>query len=152
MVKPFLLIILLGVPMLCFSQSSIYSSSGEVTQNGMTMSHVIGSVANIESEDGMLSTGAMAQYSVAATTGLDLVDVTLLSVYPNPTADVFVLRTGELKNLSYTISNAEGAVIYSSTIQEEETFIDFSRYSVGVYYLSLTQEGKMVKSFSIIKK
>lgn len=152
MVKQFLLFTLLGVPMLGYSQAYTYGSVGEKTQNGLTLSHALDYKANVESADGMLAMGPMAQYTVAATTGLELVDVTLLSVYPNPTADVLVLKTGELKNLSFTVCNAEGAMLFSATVRGEETSVDFFGYASGVYYLTLTQKGKSIKSFSIIKK
>ena len=152
MVKQILLTTLVGVPLLGFSQANVYSSVGENTQNGLTLSYVVDDMASIESEDGMLSTGAMAQYSVAATTGLDLVDVTLLSVYPNPTADVLVLRIGELKNVTYAISDASGKQLRTAKVKSEEERIDFSHYVQGVYHLSVVQDGRVLKTFSIVKK
>lgn len=150
--KQFLLTTLVGLPLFGFAQANIYSSGGENTQNGLTMSHVIGTMVYAESEDGMLSTGAMAQYSVSATTGLELVNVTLLSVYPNPTADVLVLRTGELKNVTYAISDASGKQLRTAKVKSEEERIDFSNYVQGVYHLSVVQDGRVLKTFSIVKK
>lgn len=150
--KQFLLTTLVGLPLFGFAQANIYSSVGENTQNGLTMSHVIGTMVYAESEDGMLSTGAMAQYSVSATTGLELVNVTLLSVYPNPTADVLVLRTGELKNVTYAISDASGKQLRTAKVKSEEERIDFSNYVQGVYHLSVVQDGRVLKTFSIVKK
>ncbi len=138
--------------MLGYSQAYTYGSVGEKTQNGLTLSHALDYKTNVESADGLLSTGPLAQYTVAATTGLDLEDVTLLSVYPNPTADVLVLKTGELSNVSFLLSDAEGRTLQRSKISSGETSIDFSSYASGVYHLTLTQKGKAIKSFSIIKK
>ncbi len=152
MVKQFLLFTLLCVPMLGYAQANTYGSLGEKTQNGLTLSHVLDYKANVESADGMLSTGPMAHYTVAATTGLDLEDVTLLSVYPNPTTDVLVLKTGELSNVSFLLSDAEGRILQRSKISSVETLVDFSGYASGVYHLTLTQKGKSIKTFSIIKK
>ncbi len=152
MVKQFLLFTLLGVPMLGYSQAYTYGSVGEKTQNGLTLSHALDYKANVESADGMLAMGPMAQYTVAATTGLNLVDVTLLSVYPNPTTDVLVLKTGELSNVSFWLSDSEGRTLQKSEVSTSETSVDFSGYASGVYYLTLTQKGKSIKSFSIIKK
>lgn len=152
MVKQILLLTALGIPLLVYSQTSAYSSVGEKSENGLTLSHALDYKANVESADGMLSMGPMAQYTVAATTGLDLVDVTLLTVYPNPTADVLVLKTGELSNVSFLLSDAEGRILQRSKISSVETSIDFSSYASGVYHLTLNQKGKAIKSFSIIKK
>lgn len=152
MIKRILLLTTLGIPMLGYSQSNTYGSLGEKSENGLSVSSVLDYKLNAESSDGQLSTGPLAHYTVAATTGLELVDVTLLSVYPNPTADVLVLKTGGLKNASFSVCNAEGAVLFSSSVRRDETSIDFSDYAAGVYYLTLTQKGKVIKTFSIIKK
>lgn len=147
-----LLTTLAGVPVLCHSQSNIYSSADERTEDGMTIYHVVGNVAALESEDGALSTGNLIPYSVATTTGLEYTDVSLLTVYPNPTKDVLVLTTGELKNLTMTLTNAEGQQLLSAQVRDSETRIDFSRYASGLYHLTLTQGETIVKSFSIVKK
>ena len=143
---------LASVPALCHSQSNIYSSADERTEDGMTIYHVVGNVAALESEDGALSTGNLIPYSVATTTGLEYTDVSLLTVYPNPTKDVLVLTTGELKNLTMTLTNAEGQQLLSAQVRDSETRIDFSRYASGLYHLTLTQGETIVKSFSIVKK
>ncbi|MCR5498440.1 MAG: T9SS type A sorting domain-containing protein [Paludibacteraceae bacterium] len=147
-----LLTTLAGVPVLCHSQSNIYSSANERSEDGMTLYHVVGNMAALESEDGALSTGNLIPYSVATTTGLDLTDVSLLTVYPNPTKDVLVLTTGELKNLTMTLTNAEGQQLLSAQVRDSETRIDFSRYASGLYHLTLAQGETIVKSFSIVKK
>ncbi len=153
MVKQILLLTALGIPLLVYSQTSAYSSVGEKSENGLTLSHVLDYKANVESADGSLSTGPMApQYTVSATVGLDLVDVTLMSVYPNPTADVLVLKTGGLSNVSFLLSDAEGRILQRSKISSVETSIDFSSYASGVYHLSVKQDGKTVKTFQIVKR
>lgn len=152
MIKQILLFTTLGIPLLGHSQSGLYGSAGENTESGLTASVVLDYKLNVESESGELTTGPLANYTVAATTGLELVDVTLLTVYPNPTADLLLLRTGELKNLSFSVCNAEGSTLYSSSVQGAERSVDFSRYPSGLYFLTLTQNGKVIKSFSIIKK
>lgn len=148
----FMLATLTGVPILCHSQANVYSSAAEKAENDMTLYHVIGNAVALEAEDGSLSTGNLIPYSVATTTGLELTDISLLTVYPNPTKDVLVLTTGELKNLTMTLTNEAGQQLLSAPVRDSETRIDFSRYASGLYHLTLTQGEAIVKSFSIIKK
>ncbi len=143
---------LTGVPILCHSQANVYSSAGEKVENNMVLSHVVGNVVTMEAEDGSLSTGNLIQYSVATTTGLGITDVELLSVYPNPTKDVLVLKTGELKNLTMVLTDAEGQQLLAAPVRDSETRIDFSRYASGLYHLTLTSGETVVKTFSIVKK
>jgi hypothetical protein len=148
----FMLATLTGVPILCHSQANVYSSAAEKAENDMTLYHVIGNAVALEAEDGSLSTGNLIPYSVATTTGLELTDISLLTVYPNPTKDVLVLTTGELKNLTMTLTNEAGQQLLSAPVRDSETRIDFSRYASGLYHLTLTQGEAIVKSFSIVKK
>lgn len=152
--KILLLTTLMGGSSMLYSQGSIYTSVEENAENGMTFSHVVGGLANMESLDGRISTGSLFQYQyeITTTTGTELVDVALLSVYPNPTKDILILKTGELKNVTMILSNAEGKQLKMTDILEYETSIDFSSYGEGVYYLSLIQNNTKIKSFSIIKK
>ncbi|MBR5695763.1 MAG: T9SS type A sorting domain-containing protein [Paludibacteraceae bacterium] len=143
---------LAGVPIFCHAQSNLYSSAAEKTQSDLTLYHVVGNVAAMESEDGALSTGNLIPYNVATTTGMELTSITLLSVYPNPTKDVLVLTTGEFKNLTMTLTNAEGQQLLSAPVRESETRINFSSYASGLYHLTLTHDETIVKSFSIVKK
>lgn len=142
---------LVCAPFFCYSQVNVYSSAAENTQNDLTMSHVIGNVVNLESEDGMLSTGALVQYRVAVVTGTEITDVSLLSVYPNPTKDVLVLTTGEMKGLTMSLTNEEGKLLISSSVRDSATSIDFSQYASGLYHLTLRLGSKIVKTFSIVK-
>ena len=148
----FMLATLTGVPILCHSQANVYSSAGEKVENNMVLSHVVGNVVTMEAEDGSLSTGNLIQYSVATTTGLGITDVELLSVYPNPTKDVLVLKTGELKNLTMVLTDVEGQQLLAAPVRDSETRIDFSRYASGLYHLTLTSGETVVKTFSIVKK
>lgn len=148
----FMLAALTGVPILCHSQANVYSSAAEKAENDMTLYHVVGNAVALDAEGGSLSTGNLIQYSVATTTGMEFTDVTLLSVYPNPTQDVLVLKTGELKNLTMVLTNAEGQQLLVAPVRDSETRIDFSRYASGLYNLTLTTGKSVVKSFSIVKK
>lgn len=153
MVKQIISLFMLGLPMLVYSQTSVNSSSSTKTSsNGYSMTHVIGQVARNTSKNGQLSAGVLSKYTVTATTGLDLVDMALLSIYPNPTEDVLLLKTSMQEGLSYMLSSSEGKILFSEKIVEEETAVDFSQFSAGIYYLTLRQQGKVIKTFSIIKK
>lgn len=152
MLKHFLSLTLMFVsPFLCHSQANVYSSAAEKSQSDMSISHVVGNVVSLESEDGSLSTGALVQYSVAVVTGMDVEEISLLTVYPNPTKDVLVLRTGGLKGLTMTLTDAEGKLLQTAQVRDEETSVDFSRYAAGLYQLTLTRGKGVVKTFSVIK-
>lgn len=153
MIKNFLFFMLLSIPCLGYSQSNVYSSSAENSQNDLSFSHVIGDVLNMSSENGEISSGILSSYTISpVVTGEDLMGIELLSVYPNPTKDILVLRIGELGGAIYTLSNSEGVILQKCDLILNETKIDFSSYQAGVYYLNIIQNGSVIKSFSVLKK
>ena len=116
------------------------------------MSHIIGQVSAAESSNGMLSAGAGSSYQIESVTGNELVEVSLLAVYPNPTIDILLLRTGDLNEPGFRVTDMAGRTVASGKASGEETPIDFSTLSSGVYHLSVHSGGSVLKTFRIIKK
>lgn len=149
--RGFFLVLLAGLPMTVASQC-VNSSSAENTQNGVSMSHIIGQTVAAESDNGMLSAGVVSSYQISALTGNELIGVSLVAVYPNPTSDILVLNTGDLTDASYRIIDMEGKTISTGKANDGETKIDFSTLPIGVYHLSVYSKESAQKTFRIIKK
>lgn len=130
----------------------VNSSSAEVSLAGVTMSHVIGQTVTAESEDGRISAGQLAQYSVSVLTGEELTGVFLTYIYPNPTEDILLLHAGELRDLSYAVIDMRGVVMASATIGQQEEMVDFSAFQRGSYTLILYRGTERVKTFGVIKR
>ncbi|HOY33406.1 MAG TPA: kelch repeat-containing protein [Bacteroidales bacterium] len=66
---------------------------------------------------------------------------TLLSnylIYPNPSSDyIFITTTSEIKNGTILLYSIHGELLLKQSAQEEETMIDISTLSKGVYILKL---------------
>lgn len=73
------------------------------------------------------------------------------ALYPNPSADELYIRTEEFtKDLSYTISSAEGKLIRSGTIDQMVTELSTSTIQSGLYFVAISKNGKPVSVKKLI--
>ncbi len=72
----------------------------------------------------------------------------LISIYPNPTHNKLYLETKEQGTLF--VENVLGTNVYTKTIIENKTGIDFSNLSEGIYMLRF-QTYNSVKTLKVLK-
>lgn len=81
-----------------------------------------------------------------------------LSIYPNPTNDVFTLNieglsTGE--NFTYFVYTSYGKEVYRQVVQAKssnyESIIDLSRFVAGIYFVSVQSE-QGINTVKLVKK
>ena len=74
--------------------------------------------------------------------------------YPNPTEDKITLRVNDnLKNVTLLIVSPQGALIQSEEISNfQETTLDFSTYSDGIYFVTVQQQNGFFKTIKITVK
>ena len=75
------------------------------------------------------------------------------SVYPNPTAGTLKLRIEnyDIKNLKYHIYAINGTLFQSTKVVDNETLVSIEKFVPGVYFMKVTDNNKVVKTFKIIK-
>jgi hypothetical protein len=79
-----------------------------------------------------------------------LLDVQLI-VYPNPTSEMLYVSHPELNSFFIQISDLNGKLIYSNTINKEEP-LDVSNYSQGMYLVTIeNKESNKKNTYKIIK-
>lgn len=79
-----------------------------------------------------------------------LLDVQL-RVYPNPTSQMLYVSHPELNSFLIQISDLNGKLIYSNTINKEEP-LDVSNYSQGMYLVTIeNKQSNKKNTYKIIK-
>jgi len=79
-----------------------------------------------------------------------LLDVQI-RVYPNPTSEMLYVSHPELNSFYIQISDLNGKLIYSNTINKEEP-LDISNYSQGMYLVTIeNKETNKKNTYKIIK-
>jgi len=76
-----------------------------------------------------------------------------ITAFPNPTTDFISLKveSSKTESLQYTITDLSGRVLQTNKLLENNQQINFSGYAVGTYFITISQNSKLVKSFKIIK-
>jgi N-acetylneuraminic acid mutarotase len=76
-----------------------------------------------------------------------------ISIFPNPTTDFISINvTEEVKNISPKIQifTGDGKEVLSQKINETKNTFDVSKFAKGVYYISLSNETKLISTKKII--
>jgi hypothetical protein len=77
-----------------------------------------------------------------------------IKVYPNPADDFIHLEIGAplTEKLLYIVTDQSGKITLRGHTNELLSQVDFSGYSTGIYFLTVLQKNRILKSFKIIKK
>ncbi len=86
----------------------------------------------------------------------EFTDVNLLiTAFPNPTIDILslVIVNDKWQDLSCTLSDISGKTVSKNLkIASVETSISMQGLNQGIYFLTVTNSNKTIKTFKIIKK
>lgn len=144
---------------------SSYSQKNTVVSGGIATGSTGSSIYSIGQIDyktqistsGFVSQGVQQPYEVI------VLDVTLedeplvnVFVYPNPTKDIATIDFKDYlnwDNLKYILVDINGKIIQKNKeITDNNTNIDISVLPLGIYFLNITTNEKLLKTFKIIKK
>ena len=146
-----------GTSLWGFSQSSFVSAGGDNATDKGSISFSVGQISTeyATASVGSVSQGVQVVYDVL-TVGIDnYPSVTLMQVYPNPTASGVALRFDDVSQFvpcSAVLYDADGKALQHIEVSENLTYIPMYNYVSGIYYLNVSQNKNILKNFKIIKK
>jgi hypothetical protein len=139
------------------AQNAIPASGGNATGSGGTVSYSVGQIVYNKSTgtNGSVAQGVQQPYEISAATGIEEAkDISLeIEVYPNPATDILKLKIEnyEVKNLRYQLFDINGSLIKDNKVEGNETSIPMQNLLSSVYFLKVTDNNKVIKTFKIIK-
>jgi hypothetical protein len=141
-----------------FAQSGNVAAGGNASGTGGTVSFSIGQVFYVSpsSPSYNLVQGLQQPFEISTVTGLDQsikgIDL-LASVYPNPASETLTLKVenGKWFNLTYVLFDMGGREITRGKVESEDTKVDVSSLALGQYFLKVSEESQLVKTFQILK-
>ena len=136
------------------AQESPTAAGGEATGTGGTSSYSVGQVVytTATGTNGSLAQGVQQPYEISVTIGIKETSINLeLSVYPNPTTDYLTLKLDEFETLNFQLIDLQGKIIENKKISSTTTSINVENLPKALYFLNVTKNNKVVKSFKIIK-
>ena len=141
----------------CNAQKTISTTGGEATGSGGTVSYTVGQTdfIAVTGISGAVMQGVQQPFEIFVVTGIQEAHGISLEifVYPNPTSGFLKLKLGNYvpENLNYHIYDINGSLLQKGEIVNKETVIQTGDLAPAIYYLRLSENGKEVKTFKIIK-
>ncbi len=157
LIKLLIAFCLFGYGAIIQAQSTIPVTGGNASGAGGTVSYTIGQVVFTTNTGttGSIAQGIQQPYEISVITGIEQAEDIILvySVYPNPTSDFLTLKVENYDNgnLSYQLYDIRGILLENKKITDYETIIPMSNFVIGIYFLKVSDAGKEIKIFKIIK-
>ena len=156
---------LLLILILCISinkiqaQQATLSSGGNATGSGGSSSYSIGQIDYITATGsaGSVGQGLQQPFEISTLSGEEFTQIKLqMMVYPNPTTSYVNLKIDSseefnMQSMSYQLFNMNGREITNKKIMASETQISLQNLSSAIYFLKISNNGKIVKTFKILK-
>ena len=141
------------------AQQTVVTAGGTSTGPGGLSSYSIGQVVYTAStgSGGSENQGIQQSFTIL-TVGIDnFPEIKLqMAVYPNPTTSFVNLKIDastelNIESLSYQLSDLNGKRIYNQKITDSETAINLENLPAAIYFLTVINKNKAIKTFKIIK-
>lgn len=148
-------VLLLCIGITAQAQQATTAAGGDASGSGGTLAYSVGQVVYTTNTgtNGSVAQGVQHAYEISTTTGIKDLSIQLeMDVYPNPTSSYLNLKTEDYTHLSYQLYDSQGRVIETNKVTGNETTIEMGELSKATYFLKVSKEGQLIKTFKIIKK
>jgi len=140
-----------------YAQQSPTATGGEATGTGGTASYSVGQVVYTTNTgtNGSVAQGVQQPYEISTTVGINETTINLeLSVYPNPTTNYLTLKVDEfeLSTLNFQLIDLQGKIITSKKVKATTSTINVENLPKAIYFLNVTKNNQVIKTFKIIKQ
>ena len=138
------------------AQQNTVTAGGDASGTDGTVSYSIGQIDYIQAtgSGGTANQGVQQPFEFYVLGTNDLPQIQLeVAVFPNPTTTNVQLHLGnfQIEDLYYALYDIHGRLLRHEVIHTETTKIPMEHLAAAVYVLHITQKGKHLKSFKIIK-
>jgi len=133
----------------------VLSTAGEnLSTTDAQLQYTIGEpIILTESQESVTLTQGFHQSNLIVTSISELPNFDI-SVFPNPVVDLLTIANKEgIEGVQLLLTDVNGKELETRKILNQNTQINFSSFSTGVYFLNLSNEdNSAVKTYKIIKK
>lgn len=138
------------------AQQSLNAAGGNASGSGGNVSYSLGQVAYITAtgSGGKASQGVQQAFEIFTLKGEEFTQILVqATAYPNPTISNITLSIKDysLDKLYVQLNDIQGKTILNEKIIADETFVNMQNLSANVYFLSVTNGVKTIKTFKIVK-
>lgn len=91
-------------------------------------------------------------YNILSKVGITESEIAPVRLSPNPTDKAFVIHIAEGKSYALQLVDVFGKVLLRQHINDQETPIDLSPFASGMYFVQITENGKFIGNYKVVKK
>ena len=136
------------------AQETVTTTGGEASGTGGTASYSVGQVVytTATGTNGSVAQGVQQPYEISTTVGIKETSINLeLSVYPNPTTDYLTLKVADFETLNFQLIDIQGRIIENKKVTTSNTILKMEALPKAVYFLNVTKNNRIIKTFKIVK-
>ena len=136
------------------AQETVTTTGGEASGTGGTASYSVGQVVytTATGTNGSVAQGVQQPYEISTTVGIKETSINLeLSVYPNPTTDYLTLKVADFETLNFQLIDIQGRIIENKKVTASNTILKMEALPKAVYFLNVTKNNRIIKTFKIVK-
>ncbi len=139
------------------AQETVLSSGSDAGGVGGSASYSIGQsvYTTVTGINGSMTQGVQQAFEISIVSSIKEAEGIHLFCYafPNPVTDRLTLKVEnyDISDLSYRLYDGNGKLIKAGQLETNESDIDLSNVGSAIYFLSVTEKNKEIKSFKIIK-
>ena len=149
------LLILLGFNGICEAQQTVNASGNNAQSATGSVSYSVGQMfdQSLSSVSGKVNQGVQQPYEIYTLATNESAVQKKITVYPNPVKDFLIVdfNSEKLQNAKYQLFEGTGRIINQGGLRDLKNEINTSTLNSGMYILSISSEGKTMKTFKIIK-
>ena len=136
------------------AQSNIVATGGDAAGSGGLVSYSVGQLdySTKSGTTGIVTEGLQQPFEINVATGIEEIGIDLEAVvFPNPASDYIELQIDDLDSraLNYVLFDNSGKLIIRDPVLSNVTTINLSALSGGIYFLSVSENGLVIKTFKI---
>ena len=137
------------------AQETVLPTGGDASGSGGSVSYSIGQTAYLmkTGTNTSIAEGVQQPFEISVSLGVDETSINLeMAVYPNPATDYLTLKVDNNKNLTYQLYDELGKIIVKEKVTGNNTQIHLDNLAQATYFLSVSRNNHIIKTFKIIKK
>ena len=147
---------LLLLPIIMAGQQTIDASGQNATGTGGSVSYSVGQIVYTTNSgtNGTVAQGVQQPYEISVVLGIEHPEINLLmTVSPNPTTHSVTLKVAnyEFQTLSYQLYDITGKQFLIGQTSTNETEILLNYLPSSTYFLKITNQNTIIKTFKILK-
>ncbi len=136
------------------AQESVNAGGGDASSAGGSVAYSVGQLVYTTptGSTGSVAQGVQQPFEISVVTGVEETAIQLeMNAYPNPTMDYLNLRVSAYEGLSLQLTDVRGAVLESKKLSDNNTTISLEGVAKATYFLTVSSDDQVIKTFKITK-